>query len=68
MKTIVINVQDNKYQYFRELLESMDFAYIQDEIEIPEAHKKVVRERIQKINENPERLLDWNKVKRQIKL
>lgn len=35
---------------------------------IPEAHKKLVRERIKKYSKSPEQLLDWNKVQKSIKL
>lgn len=37
-------------------------------IEIPEWHKKVVRERMEKYKKNPERLLDWEDVQQKFKL
>lgn len=36
---------------------------VADSYEIPEEHKEIVRERIRKSNENPDRLLDWDDVK-----
>ena len=35
----------------------------QDEILIPEEHKRIVRQRIEESNKNPERLLDWDDIK-----
>ena len=35
----------------------------QDEILIPEEHKRIVRQRIENSNKNPERLLDWEEIK-----
>ena len=67
MRQLIINVQENKYPFFLELLENMDFIDIQDDFKILEEHKKIVRGRMKKIEENPERLLDWDKVKYQIK-
>ena len=34
-----------------------------DDFDIPEEHKEIVRKRIGKSNENPERLIDWDEVK-----
>ena len=31
--------------------------------DIPEAHQKMVLERLDKVRKNPERLLDWDEVK-----
>ena len=68
MRQITINIQENKYPFFLELLENMEFINIQDDFEINNEHKEIVRNRLQKIAENPERLLEWDKVKYQIKL
>ena len=35
----------------------------QNEILIPEEHKRIVRKRIENSNKNPERLLDWEEIK-----
>ncbi len=63
MKQITLNIQDNKFPFFVELIESMDFVNIQEDFDIPEEHKKIVMERMKKSKENPERLLDWDSVK-----
>lgn len=63
MKQITLNIQDNKFLFFMELVESMDFVDVEDDFYIPEEHKKIVLERMKKSKENPERLLDWDTVK-----
>lgn len=68
MKQLTINITDNKFPFFMELIESMDFVDIQDNYDIPDEHKKIIDDRLKKIKENPDRLMDWNKVKHQIKL
>ena len=36
----------------------------EEEIFIPETHRKLVIERLNKVRENPERLLEWDEVKK----
>ncbi len=38
-----------------------------EDISIPEGHKNIVRKRIEASNLNPNRPLDWDKVKSEIK-
>ena len=42
MKQITLNIQDNKFPFFVELIESMDFVDIQEDFDIPDEHKKIV--------------------------
>lgn len=66
MKQFTISIPDNKAVMFFELMNSLSFVNHIEEIDyfiIPEEHKKTVRERIKKSNENPEILLDWDDVK-----
>lgn len=41
-----------------ELVEQLGFE-VAGELEISEEHKDIVRDRIKKSDQNPERLLDW---------
>lgn len=68
MRQLTLNIEDNKYPFFLELLESMDFVRVQEEFDVSEEHKQMVRNRLKEIENKPERLLDWDKVKHQIKL
>ena len=40
MKQLTINIKDNKYQFFKELVDSMDFVKIINETEEQEHKKK----------------------------
>lgn len=61
MKEVTLRIPDKKFGFFMELIEQLGIE-VAEEVEIPEEHKAIVRERIKKSNQNPERLLDWNQV------
>jgi hypothetical protein len=61
MKQVILNIPDNKYQFFIELVRNLGFDKA-EELDIPEEHKAIVRERTLKSKENPDRLLDWDQV------
>jgi hypothetical protein len=61
MKEITLKIPDKKLSFFMELIEHLGFE-ITKETEIPEEHKTIVRERIKKSRQNPDRLVDWEKV------
>ncbi|WP_340103384.1 addiction module protein [Rhodohalobacter sp. 8-1] len=63
MKEIILKVPDQKVDFVLELVKQLGLEVESEEIEIPEEHKNIVRERISKSQENPDRLLDWNNVK-----
>jgi Arc/MetJ-type ribon-helix-helix transcriptional regulator len=67
MKEITLKVPDHKIDFILELIEQLGVE-VSEEIKIPEEHKEIVRERIQKSNANPERLLNWDEVKDNFKL
>jgi hypothetical protein len=39
----------------------------QESLKVPEAHQKLVMERFDKVRENPDRLMDWDKAKKTLK-
>ena len=61
MKQITLNIPDNQYSFFLELVQKLGFAKV-EELDIPEEHKAIVRERMKKSSQNPDRLLDWDQV------
>ncbi|KAA3651751.1 MAG: hypothetical protein DWP98_02450 [Bacteroidetes bacterium] len=67
MKQVILNIPENKFQFFMELVKNLGFVKAAD-VSIPEEHKKIVRQRIADSNKNPERLLDWDEVKNDFKL
>ena len=65
MKQITLSVPEDKYEFFVELLNSIDFVSI-DDFSIPEEHKKLVRERKQ--TATPDSIKNWDEVKHQFKI
>jgi hypothetical protein len=64
MKKVTINVPEDKYRFFMELIESLGFDT--DEAGISEAQKEMVRERIK--NSKKEELLTWQEARGKLKL
>lgn len=62
MKEITLKIPDQKVDFVMELIKQLELE-ITIASEIPEEHKTVVRERINKSNKNPARLLDWEETK-----
>lgn len=69
MKQLTLKIPETKYQFIMELLKSFDYIKIEtEEFSIPEEHKNIVRKRIEASKTDPSRLLDWEKVKSEIKI
>ncbi len=70
MKQFTIRIPDNKVDLFVELMKSISFvkSIEEDKIaEIPEEHKSVVRERVQKYGNSSESYLEWNEIEDKLK-
>ena len=66
MTQFTISIADNKASIFLEFMKNLAFVKRIEKVEdfaIPQEHKDIVRYRIKKSEENPERLLDWDNVK-----
>jgi hypothetical protein len=68
MKEVTLKVPDKKFRFFMELFKQLGLEVSSQEMEIPEAHKAIVRERIQKSQQEPVRLLDWDQEQDNFKL
>lgn len=68
MKEIILKVPEQKVDFVMELIEQLGLEVSSEIMEIPEEHKAIVKERMQKSKEHPERLLDWEKVKDSFRL
>jgi hypothetical protein len=66
MKEVTIKIPENKLNFFIELVHQLGYEVTQN-YEIPEEHMSIVRDRIKKSEENPERLESWDKVKNKFK-
>lgn len=67
MKQVILNIPENKFQFFMELVKNLGFVSATD-ISIPEEHRQEVRKRMAASDKNPERLLDWDDVKNDFEL
>ncbi|MFK7806356.1 MAG: addiction module protein [Saprospiraceae bacterium] len=67
---ITINIKDNKVGFFLELLQSFDFITIEkadsESTELSEEHKKILNERLANYKSDPENLLDWDDVRKDL--
>lgn len=69
MKKITLNIPDKQIDFFKELVTKLGFEISQEqEIEISEEHKRIVRNRIKESDQTPERLLNWNDIKDSFRL
>lgn len=64
MKQITLNIPDDKYTFFLELMENLGFEKT-DELTIPQEHKDIVRERIR--NSKPDELISWDEARKKLK-
>ncbi len=68
---ITINIKDGKAAFFLELLQSFDFIAIEktepgENDSLSDAHKKLLDERLANYKTDPDNLLDWDEVKKDI--
>lgn len=57
MKQVTINIPENKFTFFMELISNLGYAKVNDH-NIPEEHKKIVLQRIEAAKKDPSLLLD----------
>jgi hypothetical protein len=65
MKEITLKIPESKFGFFMELIKNLGFDTA-DDIEIPEEHKAIVRERIK--NSKPEDMMPWKEARKQLKV
>ncbi len=71
MKNFTITIPDNKENVFIEMMKSISFVKkieAANEHTISEEHQRIVRHRIQRMEEYPESCLSWEDIERKIKL
>ncbi|GDX53507.1 hypothetical protein LBMAG27_25540 [Bacteroidota bacterium] len=67
MKQIILNVPENKYNFFIELIKSLDFVKTNNtDFEINEEEKNIVRRRIK--NSKPQDIKSWDEVSESFRL
>ncbi len=71
MKNFTITIPDNKENIFIEMMKSISFVKKiepANDIIISEEHQKIVRKRLQRMDEHPESCLSWEDIERKIEL
>lgn len=71
MKNFTVTIPDNKENIFIEMMKSISFVQkiqASNDIEISEEHKEIVRNRIQRMEDNPETCLSWEDIEQKLKL
>ena len=69
---LTINIKDNKAAFFLELLKNFDdFISIEsaeelDNIKLSKEHKAILNERLANYKSDPENLLDWEDVRKDL--
>lgn len=63
MKEVTLKIPDNKLGFFMELIKQLGFEATH-EVEIPEEHKTIVRERIN--SAKPEDMIPWNEARKKL--
>ena len=64
MKEVLLKIPDKKYHFFMELIKQLGFE-VAEEVEIPEGHKAIVRERLR--TARPEELVTWKDARKQFR-
>lgn len=64
MKEVTLKIPDDKYLFFIELVRNLGFEK-SEELDIPEEHKNIVRERIK--NSKPKELISWQEARKQLR-
>ena len=63
---ITLDIPENKYQFFLELVKSLNFIKVdENDFVVPEWQKKIVRDRIK--DTKPEEYLSWDEVEDKFK-
>ncbi len=65
---ITLNIPDDKAIFFLDLVKNLNFSIVDDQLEldIPDFHKQILDERIKPYKQNPDDLLDWEQVKKEL--
>ena len=64
MKEITLKIPDKKLNFFLELVKQLGFE-ITEQVEIPEEHKQIVRERIK--NADPKEMPQWKEAREMLR-
>jgi hypothetical protein len=60
MKQVTLNIPDNKYRFFIELIESLKFVKVENKESIPQWQMDEVNKRLANHKKNPEMAMDFD--------
>jgi len=63
MKEVTLKIPEDKWEFFEELIKQLDLE-MNEEVEIPEEHKSIVRERLN--SARPEDLMPWHEARKKL--
>ena len=66
MKQITLNVDETKFKEFMNLLKSLDYVSVSNEIEIPHEHQLEVNRRVKLFDEGKMKTRSWEEAKKDI--
>ncbi|TNF25449.1 MAG: hypothetical protein EP314_06745 [Bacteroidetes bacterium] len=66
MREVILKIPEEKYEFIMELIANLGLE-VEQEIEIPEWQKDIVRERIAEYKKNPSSAIPWKEARKQIR-
>ena len=66
MKQITLNIDETKFKEFMNLLKSLDYVSVSDEIEIPLDHQVEVNRRLSLLEDGKLKTRSWEEAKKDI--
>ena len=68
MRKFNISIPEEKVLFFLELMQNLGFVEFENkqDIQLSPEQKKVLDQRLKEIDENPDRLLDWEEVVKEL--
>ena len=69
MKQYTITIADDKVDFFKELIKNLPFVSDfreKSDYEIPEEHKTIVKERINKYKNSPQNYQEWDDIEKRL--
>lgn len=66
MREVILKIPEERYEFIMELIANLGLE-VEQEIEIPEWQKNIVRERIAEYKKNPDSVIPWKEARKQIK-
>ena len=67
MKQVIVNIPENKYQFFQELIRSLGYEAYSQDVAITPAMDAAIEHELKQIVEEPSYLLDWNEARKTLR-